>query len=60
MKNKEVFWLSIIALVCIIFAFFIHWILFLPAVIIMIKNKKTLGLDKKIPSEVEEIINKKE
>ena len=65
MKNKEVFWSSIIALICIICAFLIHWILFLPAIIIMIRNKKILGItkensNKKTEIELKNLINNEE
>ncbi|MBM3228347.1 hypothetical protein FJZ20_00440 [Candidatus Pacearchaeota archaeon] len=40
--NKKVVFLSIIALICIVFAFIVHWTFIIGAIIIMFINQKEL------------------
>lgn len=40
--NKKVVFLSIIALICIVLAFIVHWIFIIGAIIIMFINQKEL------------------
>jgi len=42
MKNPKVFYLSLVALVCIILTFLVDWLFIIPAVFIMFKNQKEL------------------
>ncbi len=42
MKNRKVVIYSIIALICLFLAVFIHWLFIIPAVILMIINQKEL------------------
>lgn len=41
-KNKQVVFLSIIALICVVLAFIVDWIFLAPAVIIMLINQRKL------------------
>lgn len=40
--NKKVFWLSVLALLCLVLGFVSHWIFIVPAVIFIIINQKAL------------------
>jgi hypothetical protein len=42
MKNKKVFFLSLIAFICIVLAFVIDWLFLIPAIIIMLINQRLL------------------
>jgi len=42
MKNPKVFYLSLVALACIVLTFIVDWLFIIPAVIIMLKNQKEL------------------
>lgn len=42
LKNKKVFFFSLIALVCIVLTFAIHWAFIIGAVVLMIINQREL------------------
>ncbi|MBC8435287.1 hypothetical protein H8D91_02175 [archaeon] len=45
--NRKVVWLSVIAIICVILTYTVHWLFIIPAIVIMIKNHKELFGKKK-------------